>query len=77
VVCDVGDDANFVNSQPIFEMGGALDAPKVFFRRRVKPLRLGKTGTFVLDAIQCGTGPDASGRFVWFVGHVREGLDFV
>ena len=33
-------------------MGGALDAPKVFLRRRVKPLRLGKTGAFVLDAIQ-------------------------
>jgi hypothetical protein len=33
-------------------MGGALEAPKVFFRRRVKPLRLGKTGAFVLDAIQ-------------------------
>jgi hypothetical protein len=56
-------------------MGGALDAPKVFFRRQVKPLRLGKTGAFVLDA--CGTGPDASGRFVWFVGRVREELDFV
>jgi hypothetical protein len=33
-------------------MGGALDAPKVFLRRRVKPLGLGKTGAFVLDAIQ-------------------------
>jgi hypothetical protein len=34
-------------------MGGALDAPKVFLRRQVKPLRLGKTGAiFVLDAIQ-------------------------
>jgi hypothetical protein len=32
-------------------MGWALDAPKVFLRRRVKPLRLGKTGAFVLDAI--------------------------
>jgi hypothetical protein len=36
----------------IFEMGGALDAPKVFLRRRVKPLGLGKTGALVLDAIQ-------------------------
>jgi hypothetical protein len=33
-------------------MGGALDAPKVFLRRGVKSLRLGKTGAFVLDAIQ-------------------------
>jgi hypothetical protein len=33
-------------------MGGALDAPKVFLGRRVKPLRLGETGAFVLDAIQ-------------------------
>ena len=31
-------------------MGGALDAPKVFLRRRVKPLRLGKTGAFVAVA---------------------------
>jgi hypothetical protein len=33
-------------------MGVALDAPKVFVRRRLKPLGLGKTGAFVLDAIQ-------------------------
>jgi hypothetical protein len=33
-------------------MGGALDAQKVFLRRRVKPLGLGKTRAFVLDAIQ-------------------------
>jgi hypothetical protein len=25
---------------------------------------------------ECGTGPDASGRFVWFLGRVREGIDF-
>ena len=33
-------------------MGGALDAPKMFLRRRIKPVGLGKTGAFVLDAIQ-------------------------
>ena len=31
-------------------MGGALDAPKVFLRRQVKPLGLGEMGAFVLDA---------------------------
>jgi hypothetical protein len=52
VVVDVGKDASFVYCYPIFEMGGAWGLAKVFLRRRIKPVGLGKTGAFVLDAIQ-------------------------
>lgn len=52
VVVDVGKDASFVYCYPIFEMGGARSLSEVFLRRRIKPVGLGKTGAFVLDAIQ-------------------------
>jgi hypothetical protein len=51
VVCDEGKDANFIYSSPIFEMGGAQDALKVFLRRRVRPPIPGEPGAFIPDAI--------------------------
>jgi hypothetical protein len=33
MVCYMGKDSSFVHCSPIFEMGMALDVPKVFLRR--------------------------------------------